>query len=115
MNSKALEVSGITRDTPDPPAGTIVKDPKTGEPTGLLRNAYSVLKGLPGDAYGGSKAQETDLVKSLFRRYNARGLTSVADRSASGTVSLRLYFNSCCSMICVTVRSISHRVTRPDR
>ncbi len=83
VNSKALAVSGVTRDTPDPPAGTIVKDPKTGEPTGLLRNAYSVLKGLPGDAYGGSKAQETELVKGLFRRYNGRGLTSVADRAAS--------------------------------
>ena len=44
-------LSGITRDTPDPPAGRIVKDPATGEPTGMLRNAYSVLKGLPEDAY----------------------------------------------------------------
>src|SRR5262249_32081698 len=41
VNSKALEISGITRETPDPPAGRIVKDPRNGEPTGLLRNAYS--------------------------------------------------------------------------
>ncbi len=90
VNNKALTYSGITRDTPDPVAGKIVKDPKTGEPTGMLRNAYSVLKGLPNDAYGGNSATEEARVKELFRRYNARGLTSVADRSASDG-ALRLY------------------------
>ena len=36
VNSKALEVAGITRDTPNPPAGWIVKDAK-GDPTGALK------------------------------------------------------------------------------
>lgn len=89
-NSKALELSGVTRDTPDPPAGKIVKNPKTGEPTGMLRNAYSVLKDLPRDAYSGDSAEESSLVKELFRRYNARGLTSIADRSANPT-ALKIY------------------------
>ena len=35
-NSKALQLAGITRDTPSPPGGTIAKDPTTGEPTGIL-------------------------------------------------------------------------------
>jgi predicted amidohydrolase YtcJ len=91
-NSKALEVSNITRDTPDPPAGRIVKDPSTGEPTGLLRNAYSLLKGLPRDAYGGEAGADPDRVKALFRLYNERGLTSVADR-ASSDEALQLYRN----------------------
>jgi predicted amidohydrolase YtcJ len=90
VNSKALELSGVTRDTPDPPAGRIVKDPKTGEPTGMMRNAYAALKGLPKDAYSGDSAEESALVKELFRRYNARGLTSVADRSAS-EAALKIY------------------------
>ncbi|QFU77965.1 amidohydrolase [Halioglobus maricola] len=35
-NSLALEMSGINADTPNPEGGVIVKDPQTGEPTGLL-------------------------------------------------------------------------------
>jgi predicted amidohydrolase YtcJ len=35
-NSIALEVGGITRDTPDPADGRIERDPGTGEPTGTL-------------------------------------------------------------------------------
>ncbi len=90
VNTKALTLSGITRETPDPPAGRIVKDPTTGEPTGLLRNAYSVLKGLPSDAYAGAAAADPNRVKELFRLYNTRGLTSIGDRSASAE-ALRVY------------------------
>ncbi len=37
-NSVALSLAGITRDTADPPGGTIVRD-SAGEPTGLLKDA----------------------------------------------------------------------------
>ncbi|MCF1709888.1 amidohydrolase [Tabrizicola sp. J26] len=41
-NSKALEIAGITRDTPDPPGGVIRKD-ANGEPTGVLEeNAHNL-------------------------------------------------------------------------
>jgi len=36
-NSKALESASIRKDTPDPPGGAIVRDPKTGEPTGAIK------------------------------------------------------------------------------
>ncbi|HKR86394.1 MAG TPA: amidohydrolase [Terriglobales bacterium] len=36
-NSKALESANITKDTPDPPGGAIVRDPNTGEPTGAIK------------------------------------------------------------------------------
>jgi len=36
-NTKALEAAGITKDTPDPPGGAIVRDPTTGEPTGAIK------------------------------------------------------------------------------
>ena len=42
-NSLALRKAGITKDTPDPPGGLIVRDPKTGEPTGILKDAASSL------------------------------------------------------------------------
>jgi predicted amidohydrolase YtcJ len=42
-NSKALHAAGITRKTPDPPSGIIVRDPATGEPTGVLKEAAGPL------------------------------------------------------------------------
>lgn len=36
-NSKALEAAHITKDTPNPPGGEIVRDPATGEPTGAIK------------------------------------------------------------------------------
>ncbi len=42
VNSKALEIAGITKDTSDPLDGTIEKDAK-GEPTGILRDTATDL------------------------------------------------------------------------
>lgn len=42
-NSLALKMAGITKETPDPPRGRIERDPKTGEPTGTLRESASRL------------------------------------------------------------------------
>ncbi len=42
-NSKALQMAGITKDTPDPLNGIVVKDPKTHEPTGALKEAAGEL------------------------------------------------------------------------
>lgn len=42
-NSLALEMAGITAQTPDPPGGIIVRDPQSGKPTGVLREAAAQL------------------------------------------------------------------------
>lgn len=47
LNSRALEVTGITKDTADPPGGLIDRTPE-GEPTGVLRDAgHLVWKHIP--------------------------------------------------------------------
>jgi predicted amidohydrolase YtcJ len=89
VNSMALKVSGVTRDTPNPTPGVIVKDPKTGEPTGMLRNAYGVLKGVPASSSASPEATR-DAVKTLFHLYNEQGITSIADRNADRS-ALDLY------------------------
>src|SRR5439155_5166669 len=89
-NSRALAVSGVTKDTKNPPAGLVEKDPATGEPTGMLRNAYGVLKGVPGGGESLSPEQRREAVKKLFRLYSENGLTSVADRNADRS-ALDLY------------------------
>ena len=43
-NSKAMEIAGITRDTPDPAGGSILKD-ENGEPSGMfIDNAMAVIR-----------------------------------------------------------------------
>jgi hypothetical protein len=42
-NTAALKLAGITANTPDPTDGVVVKDPKTGEPTGILKEAAQRL------------------------------------------------------------------------
>ncbi|MCE9529747.1 MAG: amidohydrolase [Planctomycetes bacterium] len=89
-NSMALQVSKVTKDTPNPGNGVVVKDPKTGEPTGMLRSAYGVLKGVPGDDPSVSHNEKLEALKKLFRLYNEQGLTSIADRNG-GRDSLDFY------------------------
>jgi predicted amidohydrolase YtcJ len=42
-NSLALKLAGVTRDTREPTGGVIVRDPQSGEPTGVLKDAAEDL------------------------------------------------------------------------
>jgi predicted amidohydrolase YtcJ len=55
VNSRAMEAAGITRTTPDPKGGEILKD-KDGNPTGLLRET---AQGLASRAYGEWRSRRT--------------------------------------------------------
>jgi predicted amidohydrolase YtcJ len=43
LNSAALKIVGISRETPDPPGGLIDRDIRTGEPTGILYGMSNYL------------------------------------------------------------------------
>jgi len=43
VNSYVIRESGVTKETPDPPNGTIMRDPETGEPTGIFKEGASRL------------------------------------------------------------------------
>ena len=54
-NSKALELAGVSKETPNPENGIIEKDPVTGEPSGTLRepSAMNLVKSImPKDSDG---------------------------------------------------------------
>jgi predicted amidohydrolase YtcJ len=80
-NSKALERAGITRDTPNPVNGIIVKDPKSGEPTGVLKEAAQRLmtKVLPQP----SPADKLRALRQGFREAHRFGVTSVQNASGN--------------------------------
>jgi predicted amidohydrolase YtcJ len=86
-NSQALQLAGITRDTPDPPGGTIVRD-AAGEPTGVLKDAAMgrVYRAIPEP----SEEQIAEAVRAAMRYAAENGVTSVQDMSAAPGI-LRVY------------------------
>ena len=86
VNSLALSLSGITRDTAEPEGGTgrIEKDPATGDPTGILRgSATGLIKRGDSGIKGPTKEEQADALAELLGDYNKVGITSISDRNAS--------------------------------
>ena len=83
VNSRALEIAGITKETPDPPRGRIERDPTTGEPTGTLREAASKLvrKKIPPATH----EESLDGLRRGLKMANQFGITSVQDASVNET------------------------------
>lgn len=75
-NSAALRLAGITRDTPNPPNGIIDRDPKTGEPTGVLKEgpAHQLVQKLIPTL---TREEQLDLLAKAFQYFNSLGLTSL--------------------------------------
>jgi predicted amidohydrolase YtcJ len=87
-NSAALRRAEITRRTPNPANGVIVKDPGTGQPTGLLkREAIGlVTRVLPTP----TRHDRLTALRAAIEESHRRGVTSVQDMTASPS-DLELY------------------------
>jgi predicted amidohydrolase YtcJ len=78
VNSKALELAGITKDTPDPEGGEIEREPGTGEPTGIFKELSAqalVTKVVP--LY--TRDEKREAILSAIKQLNANGVTSYTD------------------------------------
>ncbi len=81
MNSRALRLAGITKRTPNPPHGVIVKDPKTGEPTGVLKEAAMTLvtSRLP----QATRADRASALRAAISEAQRNGITSIQNAGGS--------------------------------
>ncbi|MSO61388.1 MAG: amidohydrolase [Acidobacteria bacterium] len=86
-NSKALKLAGITRHTKNPPNGVIVKDPRTGEPSGALKEAaMALMKASPQP----TAEDKVAAIRAGLVEAHRVGITSVTN--AGGTAAdLELY------------------------
>ena len=80
-NSRALEIAGITKDTPDPVDGIIDRDPESGEPIGSLQEgAMSLVRvHIPAETLA-DRQQGIRYSRDMFHRY---GITSIQDASVN--------------------------------
>lgn len=91
LNSLALKLSGIDKNfrITDGKPGRIERDPKTGEPTGIIRSAGRFVA-YKSSEKSASREDRLCRLKELLADYNKVGLTSVADRNANDN-SVELY------------------------
>ena len=79
VNSKALEVGGITADTPDPVDGVIDREPETGAPLGSLQEGAMYLVNRHAPAI--DLETRTSGLQYAINMLNDYGITSIQDAS----------------------------------
>jgi len=79
-NSKALELAGITSETPDPPGGVILRDER-GEPTGVLQETAMTLvsRHIPEP----STQEMAEAIQAAMEHELQLGITSATDSQLS--------------------------------
>ncbi len=86
-NSKALEMAGVTKETPDPVGGVFDRDPETGELTGGLHERARMMV-IPDASFGGEPTREGAIegAKWILGENAAAGLTCVYDMVESSQI-----------------------------
>jgi predicted amidohydrolase YtcJ len=74
-NTRALKAAGITRRTTSPESGEIVKDRRTGEPTGALKESAMTLMTAPRP----SEEDRLAAIRAAIDEAHRYGITSVTD------------------------------------
>ncbi len=81
VNSLALRMARVTRDTPDPPGGRVEKESGTGEPTGVLvDDARALVQRLIPEP---SRQENAQALGAAVRDLTLHGLTAAHDAMAS--------------------------------
>ena len=81
-NSLALKLSNITKDTADPPGGTIDRD-RDGNPTGVLKErATSLIARGSGGGGRGNDTMRADVLR-IIEGFNREGMTGAKDLNVS--------------------------------
>ena len=88
VNSRALELFGWNRDTPDPEGGVLRRDPETGELDGVLEE--SALDPLQQLVQNPGVLDGLRIVREASRRYVAQGVTT-AQSGYTGAPLMRLF------------------------
>ncbi|MDQ1590948.1 MAG: hypothetical protein QOG71_1575 [Pyrinomonadaceae bacterium] len=85
-NSVALKLAGVTRETKDPDGGLIVRDARTGEPTGVLKDAAMsfVYAKIPDPTFD----EKLEAARAATEHAASLGVTSVQDMSAGNDVGV---------------------------
>jgi predicted amidohydrolase YtcJ len=80
-NSRALEIAQIGRRTRNPPDGRIVKDPRTGEPTGVLHGTATdfIEKLIPAP----TRSERLDALRASIAEAHRAGVTSIQHTHAT--------------------------------
>ncbi|WP_029040551.1 amidohydrolase [Cucumibacter marinus] len=80
VNTAALAAAGITRDTADPEQGEILRDPETGEATGvLLETAAAFVERAADEAQPLTPEQQREAASSAMATLNSFGVTAFLD------------------------------------
>ncbi|HWE53082.1 MAG TPA: amidohydrolase [Bryobacteraceae bacterium] len=105
-NSLALKLAGIAKETPDPKVGIYEKDPKTGEPNGIMEeNSQAVARLIPPL----TPAQIQEAIKWCAQNYVSQGVTTAT--IAGGGISRAFWAAGAAGL--VPLRIVAMNYTSP--